>query len=135
MSKVMIFGTFDIFHEGHKNFLAQAKSHGNYLIAVISRDKTVKEIKKHIPLNNEISRMDIVKKSGLADEVILGGISDKYSVIKKWHPNIICLGYDQNHYISEKLKNFLHADKELAHIKIVRLAPHKPEIYKSSFLR
>lgn len=131
----MVFGTFDIFHKGHKNFLAQAKSHGDYLIAVISRDTTVKEIKNILPLNNEITRINAVKKGVIADEVILGDSSDKYASIKKWHPDIICLGYDQNHYISNGLKSFLRDNEKLSHIKIVRLKPYKPEIYKSSILR
>ena len=43
--KIMTFGTFDIFHLGHKSFLKQAREFGNYLIVVIARDKTVKNIK------------------------------------------------------------------------------------------
>ena len=45
MKKVILFGTFDIFHKGHKNFLEQAQEFGDYLIVVIARDKTVKKIK------------------------------------------------------------------------------------------
>jgi len=30
MKKVMVFGTFDIFHSGHINFLEQARQEGDF---------------------------------------------------------------------------------------------------------
>lgn len=61
---VLIFGTFDIFHKGHINFIKQARACGDSnstskstaLIAVIARDKTVLEIKGKLPKNNENKR-------------------------------------------------------------------------------
>lgn len=46
MKKVLAFGTFDGFHRGHLSFLEQAKSHGNYLIVVVARDKTAEKVKR-----------------------------------------------------------------------------------------
>ena len=131
--KVLVFGTFDIFHPGHRNFLKQAKSFGNYLIVVIARDKTVLKVKKQDSLNDEQKRLLIVKKSYLADKVVLGSLSDKYAVIKKYKPDIICLGYDQVFFtnnLKDKLKEF-----KLDNTKIIRLNSYYPEIYKSSKLR
>ena len=48
----MAFGTFDLLHPGHINFLNQAKKHGQ-LIIVIARDKTVKEVKGKLPQHKE----------------------------------------------------------------------------------
>lgn len=130
---VMVFGTFDIFHPGHRSFLIQAKKKGDYLIAVVARDKTVKETKKQETRNKEEVRLRVVKKSGLADKVVLGGFKDKYAVIKKYQPDVICLGYDQKYFIKElgrKLEEF-----KLEKTKILRLKSYKPEIYKSSKLR
>ena len=45
MKTVMAFGTFDLMHPGHEYFLRQAKKRGDYLIAVIARDSTVKKLK------------------------------------------------------------------------------------------
>ena len=98
-SKVMVFGTFDIFHPGHRSFLKQAKKLGDYLIVVVARDKTVEITKKQKPINKEAIRVKIIKDSRLADKVILGGTGDKYAVIKKYRPDIICLGYDQKYFI------------------------------------
>jgi len=131
-SKVMIFGTFDIFHPGHRSFLNQAKKYGESLIAVIARDETVLEIKKRKPMNSEKIRLDNVKKNKLADKVILGSLSDKYAAIKKYRPDVICLGYDQKFFI-EELESILEKFS-LEKTKIIRLKPHKPEIYKSSKL-
>lgn len=124
---VMVFGTFDIFHEGHKNFLIQAKAHGGYLIVVIARDETVKTIKNGGPKNNEYIRLITVKESKIADEVILGDLIDKYAAIKNNKPHVVCLGYDQNHFTNDLSRLF-------PSLQIIRLKPYKQDIYKSSLL-
>ena len=129
----MTFGTFDIFHKGHESFLKQARQYGDYLIVVVARDKTVKKVKEELPQNNENDRLQIVIKSNLANEVVLGNLENKYQVIKKYQPEIICLGYDQKAFIEnlrEKLKEF-----GLEKTRIIKLKPYYPEKYKSSKLR
>ena len=133
MNKVMTFGTFDIFHEGHKNFLKQVRWFGDYLIIVVARDKTVEEVKKRLPQNDENSRLEIIEESGLVDEAILGSLENKYEAIEKYKPDVICLGYDQKIFtenLREKLKKI-----DLSKTKIVRLKSYHPEKYKSSKLR
>lgn len=125
---VMVFGTFDIFHKGHKNFLIQAKAHGSYLIAVIARDETVKIIKNYRPKNNEYTRLITVKKSKIPDEVILGDLTDKYAAIRNNKPHVVCLGYDQNHFTNDLSRLF-------PSLIIIRLKPYKQNIYKSSLLQ
>jgi FAD synthetase len=132
MKKVMVFGTFDIFHRGHESFLQQARQQGDFLIAVMARDETVKKIKKRQPQNNINKRLLAVKNSQLADKVILGNLGDKYTVIKKYRPDIICLGYDQKAYV-DKLKDKLQ-EFGLKNTKIKKLKPFHPEKYKSSLL-
>lgn len=127
--KTMAFGTFDIFHQGHENFLKQARERGNYLIVVIARDKTVLKVKGKLPRNSEIARLKAVLKSELADKAVLGGLKNKYAVIKKHQPDIICLGYDQNAF-TEKLEEKLKEYK--LKTKIIRLKPYYPTKYKSS---
>lgn len=131
--KMMVFGTFDIFHKGHKNFLQQARRYGDYLIVVVARDKTVAKIKNKLPQNNERARLQAIVKTGLADKVVLGNIKDKYKVIKKFKPDIICLGYDQKAF-TEKLEGKLQ-EFVLSKTKIVRLKSYKAEEYKSSMFR
>ncbi|MEA3463748.1 MAG: adenylyltransferase/cytidyltransferase family protein [Patescibacteria group bacterium] len=133
MINAMAFGTFDIFHKGHENFLEQARQCGDCLIVVVARDKTVAEVKSKLPRNNEQARLRAVVKSGLADRAVLGNLKDKYKAIKKYQPNIICLGYDQQAFterLEEKLKEY-----NLPNTKIVRLKAYCPEKYKSSKFR
>lgn len=131
MKKVLAFGTFDILHEGHIYFLKNAKAFGD-LTVVISRDKTVKEIKNKLPVNDEKKRLNNVKKLNIANNVILGYIKNKYKVIQKIKPDIICLGYDQKHFVGG-------LEKELKRLKlktkVIRLKPYKPKTHKSSRLR
>ena len=126
----MIFGTFDIFHKGHENFLKQAKQYGDYLIVIIARDKTVLKIKGKLPRNNERKRLKVIGESKLADKAVLGSLSDKYKVIEKFKPNVICLGYDQVAF-TEKLEEKLR-ELGLNKTKIIKLKSYKPKKYKSS---
>lgn len=129
----MTFGTFDIFHPGHKNFLKQAGKLGGRLVVVVARDKTVLKVKKKLPANKERARLEIIKKSNLSDEAVLGNLRDKYKVIRNFKPDIICLGYDQKYFVKglkEKLEKF-----GLQGTKIIRLKPYEPQIHKSSKLK
>ncbi|MBI4653028.1 adenylyltransferase/cytidyltransferase family protein [Candidatus Kuenenbacteria bacterium] len=156
---VMVFGTFDILHQGHKHFLKQAKQYGNFLIVVIARDVTVKQVKGKLPDKNEKQRQQAVIKSNLADKVVLGNLKNKYAVIKKFKPDIICLGYDQEYFVSQ-LKSEINPAPFLEkrcgvkkfqseassrqrtgtaplvkHIKIIRLKPYKARKYKTSIIK
>jgi len=132
MKKILVFGTFDIFHEGHKSFLKQARTYGDYLIVVIARDKTVLSVKKNQPYNNENVRKRVIEKSGLANEVILGKLRDKYKVVKDTEPDMICLGYDQRFFV-EQLEDKLKEFGLKTEIKVLK--SYKPEFFKSSKLR
>lgn len=133
MKKVLVFGTFDIFHEGHCDFLKQAKIHGDFLRVVVARDVTVLKVKGRRPRYDELERADTIKKSGLVDEVVLGSLNDRYEVVRKYKPDIICLGYDQKQSVAELRKKL--NESGLDRTGIIKLKAHKPEIYKSSLLR
>jgi len=131
MKKVMVFGTFDGLHEGHKNLFKQSRKFGDYLIAVVARNKTVKEIKGRKPKRDEEERLTDVMKCELVDESMLGLEDDKFKIIKEARPDVICLGYDQTNFVDELKKEIKKMD---CNIIIHRLHPFKPEIYKSSKL-
>ena len=129
---VMAFGTFDYFHEGHFYYLEQARALGDYLIVVISRDKTVKQIKGELPLHSEKHRAHAVEQSGIPDKVVLGYHGDKHKVLKKFRPNIIALGYDQ-FVFTQKLEKTLIDLKLDATIQ--RIDAYFPQVFKSSLLK
>ena len=110
----------------------QARKHGDYLAVVVGRDKTIEEVKGMRPKHDENERLRNVQELELVDEARLGNPGDKYRVIEDIGPDVICLGYDQDHFASrlpEELK------KRRLDIKIVRIEAFKPERYKSSKLR
>lgn len=131
MSRVMVFGTFDGLHQGHINFLRQARRYGDYLIAVVARDRTVKRLKKHIPVFEEKQRIKIVRDSGLVDEARLGGTGSPYDIIRRIGPDVICLGYDQKFFVADLRKELKRMGLTA---KIRRLKPYQPKIFHTSKL-
>src|SRR3989344_6013315 len=132
MIKVLVFGTFDGLHEGHKDFFRQAKEYGDYLVVVVGRDSTVQRTKNKLPKFNEQERLRAVQECEFVDEARLGNEGNNpYLVVQQVNPQIICLGYDQTHF-TDKLEQKI---KEMGlRIDIIRLKAYKPEIYKSSIL-
>ncbi len=128
MSKVMVFGTFDILHPGHLFLLNEAKKMGDSLTVVIARDKTVTTVKNITTQNDEQTRLKNLTDLNIADKVILGNPGDKYQVVRDEAPDVIALGYDQSAFTNDLAKVF-------PDIKIVRLPPYKEDIYKSSKFR
>ncbi|MDX9970877.1 MAG: adenylyltransferase/cytidyltransferase family protein [Candidatus Gracilibacteria bacterium] len=129
---VMIFGTFDLLHAGHENLVRQARELGDKVIAIIARDKTVKNIKGHLPDADENTRLKNLKNTGWVDEIYLGDIKDKTKFIKQIKPHIIALGYDQFAF-TYNLERLIIENR--LNTRIVRLTPYRPEIYKSSLLK
>ena len=129
---VMVFGTFDYLHAGHENLFTQARKLGTEIIAILARDNTVTKIKGESPDHNEKERLVALKETNWADKVILGENKDKMKPIKIYRPDIIALGYDQFAftYGLEKLIIDMKLDT-----RIVRLAPYRPDMYKSSLIK
>lgn len=131
---VMLFGTFDMVHEGHLNLLAQARKlagEKGEVIVSIARDVNVKRIKGKAPRNNEMHRRQLVKKTKLANKVILGALKNYFAKIKSLQPDIIALGYDQIAYVDALKKDLKRAGMET---KVVRLKPYQSAKFKTSLL-
>jgi len=132
MTKVLIFGSFDLIHKGHIYFFKSAKKLGTHLTIIIARDKTILKVKNNPPLYNEQQRLKQVQNTKIPNQVLLGYKTNPYKIIKKINPDIIALGYDQNSFT----KNLIKELKKLnLNPKIIRLKSYKPEIYKSSKLK
>ena len=133
MKKAMAFGSFDILHEGHKHYLKQAKSLGDYLVVIVARDKNILRFKGRMPRNNENYRLKQVKKLDFVDEAVLGHKDDILEVLEEYKPYVICLGYDQKTVNEEKLRQELK--KRNIKAEIVRAKPYKEDVYKSSKMK
>lgn len=59
----MTFGTFDLFHPGHKYYLSEASNLGDYLITVVARDTTVEQVKGKKPRESEKIRLMKLQES------------------------------------------------------------------------
>ena len=130
---VIVFGCFDLLHEGHKNFLVQASTYGN-VIAVVTRDSMVKKLKNRIPVNSEEIRLQAVKNFPGVSLAILGDEElGEYLILKEYSPDMICLGYDQKG-LGEDLTMRMAAEL-VPEIPLIYLQPYLHEIYHTSIIR
>lgn len=95
MKKVITYGTFDLFHEGHKNLLRRAKELGDYLIVGITTDHYDLQRGKLNVVNSLLERVENVKNSGFADEIIIEDHEgQKLEDIQKLGVDIFTVGSD-----------------------------------------
>ena len=132
--RVMVFGTFDIVHEGHADLFRQARALADtpYLIVSVARDKVAERIKGIKPRNSEETRRVAVARHALVDKAVLGDSAGYIGHIRANKPDIIALGYDQEGKFVENLEKDLR--KAGLKTRIVRLGAFKPEVYKTSKL-
>lgn len=95
MKKVITYGTYDLLHRGHLNLLKRAKSLGDYLIVGVTADSFDRERGKLNVRNNVLERVEAVKATGLADEVIIEEyVGQKIDDIQKYNIDIFAIGGD-----------------------------------------
>ena len=130
----MVFGTFDMLHEGHLDFFRQARALAEdpHLIVSIARDANVARIKGSLPWKGEKERLALVVKNALVSEAVLGDSEGYIEHIVAAKPDIIALGYDQTGEYVESLEKHLAGKGVIA--RVVRLAALQPETYKTSKL-
>ena len=95
MKKVITYGTFDLFHQGHYNLLKRAKELGDWLIVGVTTDNFDLERGKLNTCDNVMERIEAVKATGLADQIIIEEYKgQKIDDIQKYGVDIFTVGSD-----------------------------------------
>ena len=95
MRKVITYGTYDLLHQGHINLLRRAKALGDYLIVGVTTDNFDLERGKMNTCNNVMERIEAVKATGYADQIIIEEYKgQKIDDIQRMGVDIFVLGSD-----------------------------------------
>lgn len=95
MTKVITYGTFDLFHEGHYRLLERAKQLGEYLIVGVTTEEYDQTRGKLNVIDSLMTRIENVRKSGFADEILIESQpGQKLLDIKKYKIDIFTVGSD-----------------------------------------
>ncbi len=88
-------GCFDLLHQGHVTYLAQAASLGNRLIVGINSDNSVQKLKGiHRPIQDEKSRTLIMASLHVISAVIVFDEDTPLELIKIIKPDFLVKGGD-----------------------------------------
>lgn len=135
MTRIMVFGTFDMLHAGHEDLFRQARalSDAPELIVSVARDINAERVKGVLPRLGEEKRREQVEAHALVDAAHLGSEHDYIAHILEIAPDIIALGYDQEgEYVDDLEERLQEAGLS---VRIERMNPYKPDVYKTSLLR
>lgn len=95
MIKVITYGTFDLFHEGHYRLLERAKALGDYLIVGVTTEHFDQLRGKVNVMDPIVDRIENVKKTGFADQIIVEDHEgQKIEDIQKYDVDIMTVGSD-----------------------------------------
>ncbi len=95
MKKVITYGTYDLLHQGHINLLNRAKALGDYLIVGVTSDSFDRGRGKLNVRNNVLERIEAVKQTGIADEIIIEDyLGQKIDDIQHYGVDIFAIGSD-----------------------------------------
>ena len=95
MKKVITYGSFDLFHEGHYNLLKRAKALGDYLIVGVTTEQYDESRGKLNIVDSLDKRIENVRQTGFADEIIVEDHpGQKVEDVQKYGIDIFTVGSD-----------------------------------------
>jgi cytidyltransferase-like protein len=96
MKKVLVFGTFDGLHPGHRAFLRQARRCGDHLTVAVAPDAIVRQLKGRLPKIEFSRRCEQLRLEPDVDEVVASDLQlGTWEILDRVNPDVIGLGYDQ----------------------------------------
>jgi len=125
--RVYVDGVFDLFHEGHVNFLRMASGYGSLIVGVHS--DAYAEGYKRKPIIPEATRYAVVQSCRYVDEVIKGvglltaEILDTYKIDLVVHGDDFSQEDAKKHYwvaIERNQFKFIPYTKEVSSTKIIK---------------
>lgn len=95
MKKVITYGSFDLFHEGHFNLLQRARELGDYLIVGVTTEQYDESRGKLNIVDSLGERIENIKRTGLADQIIVEDhVGQKIEDVQKFGIDIFAIGSD-----------------------------------------
>lgn len=95
MRKVITYGSFDLFHEGHYRLLQRAKALGDYLIVGVTTEHYDESRGKMNVVDSLMDRIENVRRTGFADEIIIEDhAGQKVEDIMKYGIDVFTVGSD-----------------------------------------
>lgn len=130
---VLVFGTFDGLHDGHRYFLREARKLGNRLIASVTTDEVIQRMKNHTPVYHLEERLQALEASELVHLAVAGDkVLGNWGAVRHWKPDIVAIGYDQTK-LEEKLGEFIKTEN--LSITLVKISANAPDRLHSRLLR
>jgi glycerol-3-phosphate cytidylyltransferase len=95
VTRVITFGTYDVFHVGHLRLLQRARAFGDELVVGVSSDALNFSKKARYPVFREDERLEIVSGLKCVSEVFLEeSLERKRSYIEHWSASVLVMGDD-----------------------------------------
>lgn len=121
-TRVLVFGTFDLFHPGHEFVLEQAAKLGDELHVAVARDSHVQQLKNKIPARSQEARLaTITSQPGVTSAQLSDETLGSYGVVRDVRPDVIALGHDQS-ALEVDLRRWMK--EQGIEIEIARLPKH-----------
>ena len=88
-------GCFDLLHQGHLRYLAEARNSGDFLIVGLNLDSSVRKIKGQTrPITPEDQRAEILAGLSVVDAVVVFDQPDPHELITFLVPDVLIKGGD-----------------------------------------
>ena len=95
MTKVITYGTYDLFHQGHYNLLKNAKALGDYLIVGVTTEHFDEARGKVNVIDDVLTRIENVRATGFAGEIIVEDHEgQKIEDIQRYGVDVFTVGSD-----------------------------------------